>query len=612
MMSQPALLNAEGSANAALKQPSDHGARRTSPTETTMAATFGTPVTFAGSMGIFHPGCAPVAVLMLGAIGYEEFCLRATWRSLAQALAEKGIACLRFDYPGQGDADESADPHGLDDWFGTIRAAAELLRRASGCERLVLLGQGLGGTLALRLAEELAPVTASVLLAPAGNGKRYLRELSAWARIVSDRTGMGPDPDDDTRCAVAGLRIAPGRLPAIAALGTTALQKAPSRQVLLLSRPGHGGDAALAETLTGLGAAVTQRDYQGYETLTTDSTTARPPKAAIAGIVDWIAERAQPAGSAPDDIKTPQPLAPAEGLLGDGFVERPIRFGPDGRLFGVLCEPLGPAEREPIVFVNAGRDYHIGWARVSVNQARAFAQRGIASLRFDASSVGDSGTAADGPEEILYSQAQIDDVRLAIDAMQARGFDAPILIGRCSGAYAAFHAAVLDERIRRLVVVNNERFVWDPDESVEDAIRYAHRSTGDLGATLAHKDGLRRLFTGKLRVGPAGRYLIYRYRKRLSVKLAPVLGRLTKHGRLHHQCHRHFATLAARNVELSLLYADGDVGIAEFQTYFGQAGKGLDAYPNASLTMLADADHNFTHLAAGRRLLDELMRIVAR
>lgn len=580
--------------------------------ETSMAPSpFGTPVTFGRSMGMLHAGHAPVAVLMLGPIGYEELCLRATWRSLAQAISDKGIACLRFDYPGQGDAHEAADVQGLDDWFETIRAAADLLRRASGCERLVLLGQGLGGTLALKLAEELAPVAASVLMAPVGNGKRYLRELSAWTRIVSDRIGIGTDPDDDTRCAVAGLRIAPGRLPAIATLSTGTLRQAPSEHVLLLSRPGHGGDAALAEALTGLGAAVTQRDYDGYETLTTDPTAARPPKATIAGIVDWIAGRAaaDPAFSAGN--RTPQLPGPAEGLLGDGFVERPIRFGPDGRLFGVLCEPLGPAAREPIIFVNAGRDYHIGWARVSVSQARAFARRGVASLRFDASSVGDSGIAADGPEEILYSQAQIDDVRLAIDAMHARGFDAPVLIGRCSGAYAAFHAAVVDARIRRLVIVNNERFVWDPDESVEDAIRYAHRSAGDLGATLARKDGLRRLLTGKLRVGPAGRYLIWRYRKRLSVKLAPVLGRLTKHGRLHHQCHRHFATLAARNVQLSLLYADGDVGLAELETYFGEAGKGLSAYPNASLTMLADADHNFTHLAAGRRLLDALMRIVA-
>lgn len=577
----------------------------------TTPSAFGTPVTFGSSIGVFHAGQAPVAVLMLGAVGYEELCLRATWRSLAQALADKGIACLRFDYPGQGDAQEASDPQGLDDWFETVRTAADLLRRSSGCERLVLLGQGLGGTLALKLAEDLAPIAASVLMAPVGNGKRYLRELAAWTRIVSDRIGIGTDPDDDTRCAVAGLRIAPGRLPAIATLGTGALTQAPSEQVLLLSRSDHGGDAALAEALTGLGAAVTQRVYDGYETLTTDPTAARPPKSTIACIVDWIAERAEAAGSAPAGIGTPQLPGLAEGVLGEGFVERPIRFGPAGRLFGVLCEPLGQAAREPIIFVNAGRDYHIGWARVSVHQARAFAARGIASLRFDASSVGDSGLAADGPEEILYSQAQIDDVRLAIDAMQARGFDAPVLIGRCSGAYAAFHAAAIDARIRRLVIVNNERFVWDPDESVEDAIRYAHRSAGDLGATLARKDGLRRLLTGKLRVGPAGRYLIYRYRKRLSVKLAPVLGRLTKHGRLHRQCHRHFAVLAERKVALSLLYADGDVGLAELQTYFGEGGKGLTAYPNASLTMIPDADHNFTHLAAGRRLLDALLRIVA-
>lgn len=572
---------------------------------------FGTPVTFASSMGVFHPGGAPVAVLMLGPVGYEELCLRATWRSLAQALADRGIACLRFDYPGEGDAHEAPAPQGLDDWFETVRAGAELLRRASGCERLVLLGQGLGGTLALRLAEELAPVVATVLMAPVGNGRRHLRELSAWARIVSDRIGIGPDPDDDTGCAVAGLRIAPGRLPAIATLGTNALRQAPSEQVLLLSRPGHGGDAALGETLSGLGVAVTQRDYDGYETLTTDPTAARPPKATIARIVDWIAERAAAAGPVSPSIGASRLPSPADGLLGDGFLERPIRFGPEGRLFGVLCEPLGPAAREPVVFVNAGRDYHIGWARVSVNQARAFAARGIASLRFDASSVGDSGTAADGPEEILYSQAQIDDVRLAIDAVQERGFDAPVLIGRCSGAYAAFHAAVQDERIRRLVIVNNERFVWDPDESVEDAIRYSHRSAGDLGATLARRDGLRRLLTGKLRIGPAGRYLIYRYRKRLSVKLAPLLGRLTRHGRLHRQCHRHFATLAARNVALSLLYAEGDVGLAELETYFGKNGERLASYPNATLTMIPDADHNFTHLAAGRRLLDALIRIVA-
>lgn len=497
---------------------------------------FGQPVTFAGSIGVFHPGRSPVAVLMLGAVGYEELCLRATWRSLAESLSAAGVASLRFDYPGQGDAIEAADPQGLDDWFETIRAAAELLRQVSGCTRLVLVGQGLGGTLALQAAQALAPVEALVLMAPVGNGKRYLRELTAWSRMVSDRIGIGVDPDDDTRCAVAGLRLAPERLKAIASLGVQTVAHSPAEQVLLLARPGHGGDATIAETLTGLGATVEQRDYAGYEVLTTDPTSALPPPAMIATVTSWIAERATLPECAVPVLRKPLAPLPAAGLCGEDFVEHPFRFGPDGRLFGVLCRPLGAAAREPALFVNAGRDYHIGWARASVIQARALAARGVASLRFDVSGVGDSPPATDGPEEILYSQAQIDDVRIAIDALEEHGFATPVLIGRCSGAYAAFNAAVQDPRVRRLVIVNNERFVWDPEESVDDAIRYAHRSVGNLGATLTRKDGLRRLLTGRLRVGPAGRYLLFRWRKKLSVSLSPVLGRLTKHGRLHHEC----------------------------------------------------------------------------
>ena len=76
-------------------------------------------------------------------------------------------------------------------------------------------------------------------------------------------------------------------------------------------------------------------------------------------------------------------------------------------------------------------------------------------------------------------------------------------------------------------------------------------------------------------------------------------------------CHRRFKVLAGRKVALALIYADGDVGMAEFKTYFGEAGERLAAYPSATLTTIPDADHNFTHLGAGRRLLDALLRIVA-
>jgi hypothetical protein len=570
-----------------------------------------TPVAFSGTIGMLYPGDASTAVLMLGPVGYEELCLRSTWRTLAEALSQAGIACLRFDYPDLGDALDVTEPPGLDDWYRTAHAAADLLRQASGCSRLILLGQGLGGTLALQMMTELAPIAGCVAMAPVGNGRRYLRELAVWTRIVADRIGIGMDPDDDTGCAVAGLRLAPARLSAIGRLNLLDLADPCSDHVLLLARPGHAGDAALERHLAERGASATSLAYDGYEMLTTDPTAARPPLSAIATIVDWVTQRAREPQMPVHALSAGRPhdLQPAV-LQGAGFVERPIRFGPGGRLFGVICEPAGGASRSAIVFVNAGRDYHIGWARVTVAQARSFAANGIASLRFDTSGIGDSLVDPEGPEEVLYSEEQIADVRLALDAMEIRGFRDPILIGRCSGAYAAFNAAVADIRVRQLVMVNNERFVWDPDESVEDAIRYAHRSVGDFGATLKRKGGLRRLLTGQLRVGPAGRYLAFRLLKHVSIRLAPVLGRLTKHGRLRRECHRRFRLLAARKVNVALIYAQGDVGMAEFKTYFGKTGEGISAYRNVSLASIPDADHNFTHLGAARRLCDTLLGIV--
>ena len=50
---------------------------------------------------------------------------------------------------------------------------------------------------------------------------------------------------------------------------------------------------------------------------------------------------------------------------------------------GVFCRPAGIADAPVLVFTNAGHDYHIGWARVTVMLARELAKAGYASLRFD-------------------------------------------------------------------------------------------------------------------------------------------------------------------------------------------------------------------------------------
>ena len=578
------------------------------------AHNYGTPVTFERSTGFLYPGTGKVAVLMLAAIGYEEMCLRTTWRALAEAFSAAGVAALRFDYPGVGDAlDPLEEPADLADWFETIRAGARLLRRESGCERLVVVGQGLGGAFASLLARELGAVEATVLMAPVANGARYLRELSVWANVLTQSIGIERDPDDATGCAVAGFAFPAGRIAAIKKLNLLSLTEHPCARALLVERPGHAGDEALAARLGEIGVEVSQTEYHGYGNLMTDPTQATVPQETVAAIVDWVGALPVASSRAKSRRVVPEPdqAALAPPLRAEVFSEQPLRFGPGGRMFGILCRPAGRDAGTAAIFINAGRDYHIGWAGMIVGQARAIAADGVASLRFDAGGIGDSHAAPDASGEVLYSQDQVADVRAAIDQLEAMGFSRITLIGRCSGAYAALHAAVADNRVERVVMINTERFVWDPDERVEDALRYAHRSIGDFGATLWKRDGFKRLLSGKLRVIPAGRYIAYRLWRQAATKLVPVLGGLTKQGRMHRQVHGMMRGLAKRGTRIGLVFSEGDLGLGEFHTYFGQSGQKLAVYPLMSLAMVPDADHNFTHHGARRRLLTALKQALA-
>ncbi len=572
----------------------------------------GVPVTFGNCIGQLYPADGPVAVLMLGAIGYEEMCVRTTWRTLAERLQAKGSPCLRFDYPGVGDSPETSGAEGLEDWLESIRAAARFLRWATGRERIVVVGQGFGGALAALSARDLGPVEATVFMAPVTSGRIYLRELSLWARMLTDRIGITPDPDDAGGHAVAGIALDASRAAAVKTIDLTKLDAAPAARALMVARVNHGGDERFAAHLATLGCETEALPYEGYEILATDPTQAEPPYAVLNAVADWIGALDIEAGSGSFLPRRAAPIVAAPApVQGEGYRERPIRFGPEGRLFGVLCEPEHANGQPAAIFANAGRDYHIGWGRATVEQARALAGLGVPSLRLDAAGIGDSLPHPGMSGEVLYSQSQIDDMKAAVDAMAELGFHRPFLIGRCSGAYAAFNAAVQDDRIDQVVMVNTERFVWDPREDIAEALRYAHRSIGDFGATLWKRGGWKRLLKGQLRVGAAAHYVTHRLLRKAAVKLAPLFGELTPEARLYREVHRRFTTLDKRGVRVWLVYSEGDLGLTELHTYFGEDGKKVANYPNVWRAMVMDADHNFTHKGARARLLATLAGVVA-
>lgn len=93
-----------------------------------------------------------------------------TWRSLLDQLSNAGRAAAAFDLRGFGTA-ESLDPSAalMPQWDAMVdHAVAELSERHEGAE-VIIVGNSLGGALALRAAErDELPIAGIIPIAPAG------------------------------------------------------------------------------------------------------------------------------------------------------------------------------------------------------------------------------------------------------------------------------------------------------------------------------------------------------------------------------------------------------------------------------------------------------------
>ena len=278
------------------------------------------PVTFAGTVGLFMPAATPArqtAVLFLSPWGFEEMCVRKFWRILAEDFAKAGIASLRFDYAGTGDALDVADPgEGLALWEGTALSAAAMLRSLSGCERLILVSQGLGSVVALDIAEQLSAIDGIALLAPTISGRAYLRELTVWSKMIDEGMGL-----TETQRRTEGVTIASLQMPDVIAATVKKLNLMTRAQVgapdcLVLTRPGRPVDADFAGHLETLCPRVERGAYDGYDELVSNPTIATMPLEAGRKILDWAQSiTTEPTTASRKILRAPR----AEALIGDGF-----------------------------------------------------------------------------------------------------------------------------------------------------------------------------------------------------------------------------------------------------------------------------------------------------
>ncbi|MCM2457080.1 alpha/beta fold hydrolase [Rhizobium sp. CG4] len=565
------------------------------------------PVVFSQCAGIFHfpdeNNLTDKAVLFLSPWGMEELCTRKLQRIMAERLSDVGIASLRFDYPGTGD---SLDPDGSDAgaevWIQSVVDAAQTLRASSGCRKLVVIAQGLGCIMACEALTKAGKIDALVMMAPVVSGRNYLRETAMWSSMIDDGLGLPADQRLKDPGSIAGLVMPAGVADAIKKINLLKLETIPSSDCLFVTRPERIAEDDLLKHFKALDAKADAIVFAGYDALVSSPTQSIIPDGLVENIVSWVKERSEPCADRAHHAGQPENAV----LDGAGFTETPVQFGERGRLFGVVCQPLGQPRGANVVFLNSAYDRHSGWGRLTARMARDLAKEGITSLRFDGANIADSPPLPGVPQQVLYEEAQNIDVIEAVDFMQRRGKRPVIAAGRCSGAFVAFSSALADDRIRGAIVVNADCFRWEKGRSVEDSLDHKPRSFGEYRERMLNRGTFTRILKGEVDLPSAAINIGKAVGKQIGVRTARLFRSHNEFGR---SVYAAFDTLKAQKTKVALLYSENDAGLDHFNYYFDVSGRGLKAYPNVSFAIIPNADHNLSPEHARKIYLDKVREL---
>lgn len=579
------------------------------------------PVTFADTIGLFRPAdaltfspdsrlshaeVADTAVLFVGSWGFEELCARKFWQRLAVELSKRGMASMRFDYPGTGDALDLANyDAGLDIWLETTRAAAHKLRELSGADRILFVGHGIGGAIAWTVAEQMDGVAGLALAAPALSGRHWLREFVALSRIANQgsipRTGLsGPSMGEQVipEPVAAGLRK----------LTIASATSAPAPDIVLLQQENRQADAEFAQHIATLGVTTRALVFEGYDRFIRDVLFSVPPTAAIETLAEWAgAIAAQGPSKARNDL--PFALAPS-ALGGEGFRETPVRFGQGNRLYGVLSEPTGPRTGATVLVLPTGYERASGWGRITAKLCRDLAKSGIPCLRFDMANIADSPAVPDRPEQIIYGEGQLADIDAAMEFLEGSHLLPVVVTGRCSGGWAAFQSGVRDKRISGVVPVNVFDFYIPEDADVESLLISSRQPLASYGAKLMSGTFWRRVLSGEVRIKNGIVNLWAMIVSKFVSFTTPVMVRYPFLSPRFKQLSKDFNAIVSNDTRMTIVFTEGDIGDAMLETNFGPRGRLLNGrYGNPRIVYIAGADHNLTTAEARHAWADEVRTI---
>jgi len=549
-----------------------------------------TPVSFNDCFGWLH---APPAGAASGDVGIivcqglmrDGLLAHCSFRLLGDELAAAGYPMLRFDYPGTGDSLDASGGH-WDAWLNSIDQAAEWLKVTTGVKRLILCGLRTGAMLATVVAGKRSDVAGLLLFQPVVSGRTYVREMILEADLQSGKTSIrGEDLD------IREFLFSAATLDQISAVDLRKAALPSGLKAALFVRPDARQIEECVTAWKAQGVDSEQHGWDGLVPLMRHNVIDENALADFAHVMAWLKR------AVPGEPIVAKPRPPEMKLTPDGAIETPFWFGP--KLFGVLSRPASGSTDQILLIGNGGRDPHYGAARQNVDFARHLAKNGIACLRFDFAGLGDS-VGPPGKENLLTHTFtdRLPDIRAALDALEQQGFKRFSMLGLCSGAYHAFHAALVEPRLSRLLLVNMPLFQL-PTHNVLDFLENRGTSATVVGRKLFSVGSWKTLLSGRSNVRTLARSAINHARRQIAGK-SQALGR--KLGLIREQSFpvQAMSKLTRQGTRALFLFSPGDEEIDAFAREFGPEGEKLAPYKGSQVRVLPRMDHDLTK-AIGRR-----------
>ena len=534
---------------------------------------------------------AKLGLVICKPFGHEAVYAHASIRAFAEAAAAIGIPALRFDYMGTGDSEDiGADADQIAVWAQDIIAAIEELQRRSGVERVCLLGIRLGGLLAIQAASRCKAVQAVIAISPVISGRRYVRELrtTSLASILGAEdiksTSIAPVNTESARggaIEAAGFSLSAASVAALAQTDLTTTHAPPVPQMLIIDGVSLPTTRKWAKTLCDSDARTTYLALPGLiEMVMTPPHLGNVPEEMLGAVRDWLGGQLASLPELPEREVSMKRTAAANSVLSlpdsalslRTLIEKPVFFGSEVVLFGIVTEPSqGEKRRRAVILLNAGGSYHVGASGINVSLARRWARRGYVVLRMDFAGLGDSSVRPGLPKNDIFPLAAVADMRAAIEFMQTSYAANDVsLVGLCSGAYHALRGAVAGLPVTRILMINPLYYFHD-DTSLED-VQQAEvvRDSSAYRNRIFSLNTWTRLLTGRVDI----LFILKSYRHRLIAAFKSAMRDLARRLRIRlpRDLGWELEDVAARGIGVAFVFARGEPGINLLHLQAGPPG----------------------------------------